>query len=144
MSTEPMSAKELFDACMRQAEFEEGVNDNRSRLEWHLSINLWAVMVAGIATLPKGALPDWAVFMVVFVHGFWVVFMRIDTFGTTERLVHYRKQAEQLLDDHKHVVKLYEGGDFRLGGEGILLIAKSLVQLLITIVLAFLMIHFNA
>ena len=93
-----MTPHERFEACMKLAEFGASRHDGRREYEWKVTLGLWAVIVAAIATFHGQTLPKWLGYVTIFVFAFlWLRGVWVSNEKDKTLSLHYRRQAEQLL-----------------------------------------------
>ncbi len=93
-----MTPHERFEACMKLAEFGASRHDGRREYEWKVTLGLWAVIVAAIATFHGQVLPKWLGYVTIFVFAFlWLRGVWVSNQKDKTLSLHYRQQAEQLL-----------------------------------------------
>jgi hypothetical protein len=90
--------KELYEACMKQAEYFSDRWDKRRDYEWKFSVSLWTLLAAGSAVLAgKGQVPWWIFLIPGGLHAWWLhgVWAANDFDKTMAR--NFRDQAQVLL-----------------------------------------------
>src|SRR5882672_1339450 len=97
----PMTQAEVFDACMRQAEFAYAMHNDRRKFEWKVTLGLWALIVA---SLVKGvALPLWLWLTVVGFYGFlWISQIWTANQNNKDWYDHFMVHAVKVLADASH------------------------------------------
>jgi hypothetical protein len=73
--TEPRHSfnKDVFDACMKQADYFAGRWDSRRAFEWKFSVSLWTLLAIGSGFLAgKGHVPGWVVIVPILLHYRWL------------------------------------------------------------------------
>jgi len=63
----------LYDACMKQADYFAGRLDSRSEFEWKFSVGLWTLLAVGAGFLAgKGHVRWWVVLVPILLHFQWL------------------------------------------------------------------------
>ena len=97
-SHHPAFDKELYDACMKQADYFAGRWDSRRGFEWKFSISLWTLLAIGSGFLAgKGSVHYWVVAVPTLLHYRWLrgVWIANDADKRTGR--HFLERAQNAI-----------------------------------------------
>jgi hypothetical protein len=98
MHSIPVSnAKEVFESCMRQAEYFSSRFNDRRKYEWQTTVALWTLLAAGIKFAP-GNIPAWIPMPLVVAYAMlWLRGVWLANDKDKQMAHYYRCTAERLL-----------------------------------------------
>lgn len=95
-----MNHKELFDGCMKLAEFGAGRWDSRRTYEWKLSLGLWALLAAAIYGFRVETIPGWIFVLGMIAYLWWIKNLWWSNYIDRQLMRAYRDHARSLLAAH--------------------------------------------